>query len=81
MSDLGNLELDKILTLEWPRVVRCVMGDTNTDDFTRGFVRSIARHGKRPEWRPSFKQERLMRLMLRDYSGQPEPYFDPIERD
>lgn len=80
---MTDQELDEILTLHWPVVVRSVMGDARTEDFFRGFARSIARHGKRPDWRPSPAQERIMRQMLRDFAGpsrmEPEP--DLIERD
>jgi len=75
------LELDEILTLRWPRLVRRVMGDLSADDFAKGFVRSIARAGKRPSWRPSVKQERIMRQMLLDYRTEPEPEIDVIERE
>lgn len=73
---MTDLELDEILTLRWPGVMRRVMGDVRTEGFVRGFVRSIARHGKRQAWRPTPKQERLMRQMLVEYSGPPEP--DPV---
>lgn len=77
---MTDLELDKILTLEWPAVVRRVMGDVNTEGFARGFALSIARHGKRPAWRPTPKQEYLMKQFLRDYSGATEPELDLIDR-
>jgi len=73
-------ELDEILTLDWPRVLRRVMADLNADDFTKGFARSIQRHGKRQSWRPTPRQERIMRQMLRDYSGPPEPAPELIEK-
>lgn len=78
---MTDLELDEILTLRWPVVMRRVMGDARTEGFVRSFVRSIARHGKRPSWRPTPKQERIMRQMLMEYSGAPEPEIDLIERD
>lgn len=56
-------ELDQVLTLHWPGVVRHVMAD-GSDPWIKGFVRSIARHGKRATWRPSKKQEHLMRRLL-----------------
>lgn len=73
---MTDLELDEILTLRWPVVMRRVMGDARTEGFVRGFARSIARHGKRPEWHPTPKQERIMRQMLAEFTGPPEP--DPV---
>lgn len=78
---MTDLELDEILTLRWPSVVRRVMGDLTADDFARGFARSIARHGKRPTWHPTPKQERIMRQMLDQYSSAPEPEIELIERE
>lgn len=78
---MTDLELDEILTLRWPVVMRRVMGDARTEGFVRNFARSIARHGKRSAWRPSPKQERIMRQLLVDYSGAPEPEPDLIDRD
>lgn len=62
MSMAGE-ELDQILTLRWPAVVRRVMAE-DVEDWIKGFVRSIAKHGKRPGWTPSPKQEALMRQLL-----------------
>lgn len=56
-------ELDEILTVHWPFIVRRVMAD-GSDEWAKGFVRSIAGHGKRAFWRPSAKQERIMRRLL-----------------
>jgi len=58
-------ELDEILTLYWPRVLRRVMAPGG-DQWARGFARSIARHGKRPGWKPSPKQAWLMRRMVQE---------------
>lgn len=74
-------ELDELLTLRWPGVVRRVMGDLGADQFTKGFVCSIAKHGKRPSWRPSAKQEWVMRQLLAQYSGRQEADVDVIERE
>ncbi len=78
--DMTDVELDQILTLQWPSVVRRIMGDPKADDFAKGFARSIARHGKRPSWRPSQKQARIMREMVDQYGrfGEPDPQL--IER-
>lgn len=77
---MTELELDEILTLRWPAVVRRIMGDLQASDFAKSFARSISRHGKRKDWQPSLKQERLMRSLLVDYgSGYPEPAPDLLE--
>lgn len=78
---MTSIELDMILTLEWPRVLRGIMGDSKASDFSKSFARSIARHGKRPAWHPTQKQERLMRDLLSQYGRNPEPEFDLIERE
>lgn len=74
-------ELDELLTLRWPGVVRRVMGDLNADEFTKGFVRSIAKHGRRATWLPSAKQEWVMRQLLAQYSDRQEADVDVIERE
>lgn len=76
---MTDRELDEILTLRWPMVVRRVMAD-GSDDWLMGFVRSIARHGKRPSWRPSDKQAGIMRRLVSELGTAPEPNFDLIER-
>lgn len=78
---MTELELDKILTLHWPTVMRRVMGDIRTEGFVRNFARSIARQGKRPQWRPTPKQERIMRQMLDEFTSPPEPDQVLIEGD
>lgn len=60
-------ELDEILITWWPCVLRRVMAGDG-DEWARGFARSIARHGKRPSWRPSAKQASIMRQMVRELS-------------
>jgi hypothetical protein len=59
---MTDQELDEILTHHWPLVMRAVMA--GNDDWLKGFVRSIARHGKRASWRPSRKQEQIMRRLV-----------------
>lgn len=76
---MTDRELDEILTLRWPMVVRRVMAD-GTDDWLQGFVRSIARHGKRATWRPSGKQEQIMRRLVSELGTAPEPDIELIER-
>jgi hypothetical protein len=70
-------ELDEAMTFYWPMVVRRVMA--GTDDWLKQFVRSIARHAKRPSWRPSVKQERIIRELLSELHTEPEE-VELIER-
>jgi len=72
-------ELDEILTFHWPLVIRRVMDD-GSDQWLMRFVRSIARRGKRPEWSPSGKQERVMRRLVSDLGAPAEPELELIER-
>ncbi|MDK3019635.1 hypothetical protein [Pseudodonghicola flavimaris] len=67
-------ELDEILTLHWPAVLRCAM--TNGDEWIKGFARSIARHGKRP----TPKQEQIMRRLVIELRSAPEGDLEVIER-
>lgn len=75
---MNEQELDEILTVHWPAVVRRVMAD-DADDWLKGFVRSIARHGKRKSWTPSAKQEALMRKLLAEQHQPRSPQLDLIE--
>lgn len=72
-------ELDEILTQHWPAVMRRVMAD-GSDDWAKGFAKSIARHGKRPGWKPSDKQAWIMRRMVAELGTAPEPEFEVVER-
>ena len=72
-------ELDEILTCRWPMVVRRVMAD-GTDEWLKGFVLSIVKHGKRPAWRPSAKQQQIMRRLVSELGTAPEQNFELIER-
>jgi len=72
-------ELDEILTVRWPSVVRRVMAE-GSDEWLKGFVLSIARHRKRASWRPSEKQQQIMRRLVAELGTAPEPSFDLIER-
>lgn len=76
---MTDCELDEVLTCRWPMVVRRVMAE-GTDEWLKGFVRSIARHGKRAEWRPSGKQEQIMRRLLSELSIGPQPEIEMIEK-
>ncbi len=75
---MTDLELDNILTHRWPLVMRAAMA--GTDDWLKGFVRSIARHGKRASWRPSQKQEEIIRRLVSELGTSPEADIDVIER-
>lgn len=72
-------ELDEIMTFRWPQVVRRIMAE-DCDDWLKGFVRSIARQGKRPTWRPSEKQQQIMRRLVAELGTAPEPEMEVIER-
>lgn len=75
---MTDLELDEILTLHWPRVIRRAMRDG--DEWARGFAKSIARHGKRRSWRPSPKQAHIMRRMVSELAAAPDDELELIER-
>lgn len=76
---MTDRELDEILTFRWPMVLRRVMAD-DTDEWLQGFVRSIARHGKRASWRPSGKQEQIMRRLVSELGTSTETELELIER-
>lgn len=72
-------ELDRILTFHWPSVTRRAMtGDS--DEWTQGFVKSIARNGKRPKWKPTTKQAQIMRRLVSELGTANEPEPELIER-
>ncbi|WP_300071119.1 hypothetical protein [uncultured Ruegeria sp.] len=75
---MTDLELDFILTHRWPLVMRSVMA--GTDQWLKDFVRSIARHGKRSTWRPSEKQEQIMKRLLSEMATSAAEDIDVIER-
>jgi hypothetical protein len=72
-------ELDELLTLYWPQVLRRVMAD-GSDEWIKGFVRSIAKHGKRAAWRPSARQEQIMRRLVSELGTATELEIELIER-
>lgn len=76
---MTDRELDEIMIFRWPMVVRRVMAE-GTDEWLKGFVRSITKHGKRATWRPTDKQEQIMRRLLSELGTPPDGVFDPIER-
>ncbi len=66
-------ELDEILTLYWPRVLRLVMAPGG-NEWARSFALSIGRQSKRPDWRPSPKQAWIMRQMVQElFEPEDEP--------
>ena len=62
-------ELDEIMLLHWPTVMRRAMAEG--DDWLKGFVKSIARHAKRPSWHPSVKQAQIMRRLVAEVGRPP----------
>lgn len=67
---MTSRELDEIMIGRWPTVIRRAMVDG--DEWTRNFVRSIARAYKRPGWMPSPRQEYFMRALLREMQAPAE---------
>lgn len=68
---MTDIELDEILVHSWPMVMRRVISN-GTDEWLKGFVKSIARHGKRAAWRPTPKQARLMRQLVSELGTTPD---------
>ncbi len=76
---MTDRELDEVLTHLWPIVLRRAMAD-GSDEWLKGFVKSIARHSKRATWRPTRKQEQIMRRLVSEVRTSPVPELDLIER-
>lgn len=76
---MSEQELEELLTYRWPMVLRRVMADS-ADDWLKGFVRSIARHGKRASWRPTRKQAQIMRRLAAELGTVPDREVELIER-
>lgn len=76
---MTEIELDEIMTLHWPLVLRRVMAD-GSDDWLKGFVRSIARQAKRVTWRPSRRQAEIMRRLVAEVGAPAEEKMELIER-
>lgn len=72
-------ELDEIMTYRWPLVVRRVLAE-GADQWLKGFVLSIARHGKRATWHPSDKQQQIMRRLVSELGTAPDRDLELIER-
>lgn len=71
-------ELDEIMEMHWPIVLRATM--RGTDEWLKGFVRSIAKHAKKASWRPTAKQEQIMRRLVSELSTAPDMSMEVIER-
>lgn len=67
---MTDRELDEIITYRWPIIMRRVMG--GTDEWLKGFVRSIAKHGKRAAWHPTERQEQIMRRLVIELGTVPD---------
>lgn len=76
---MTSRELDAIMISRWPAVIRRAMVDG--DEWTRNFVRSIARAYKRPGWMPTPKQEFFMRSLLRELNAPSEDDLFIDEKD
>lgn len=68
---MTDIELDQIMIHSWPMVLRRVMSE-DADEWLKGFVRSIARHGKRAAWRPTPKQAQIMRRLVSELGTAPD---------
>ncbi|WP_299677464.1 hypothetical protein [uncultured Roseobacter sp.] len=76
---MTDLELDEILTTRWLLVMRRVMAD-GSDDWIKGFVKSIARQGKRSSWHPTVKQAQIMRRLVSELGATAPCIGELIER-
>lgn len=72
-------ELDEIIETKWPAVVRRAMAD-GSDDWLKGFVRSIAKQAKRANWKPSQRQAQLMRRLVADLALTDQGTAELVER-
>jgi hypothetical protein len=70
-------ELDEILTHHWPLVLRATMA--GTDEWLKGFAKSVARQAKRPSWRPTARQAQIMRRLVSEMGTAPENNMEVIE--
>lgn len=68
---MTDIELDQIMIYSWPMVLRRVMSE-DSDEWLKSFVQSIARHGKRPAWRPTPKQAQIMRRLVSELGTAPD---------
>ena len=75
---MTDLELDRILTFQWPTVVRVVTAGSS-DAWSKGFVRSIAKQGKRPNWKPTPKQAAIMKRFVAELNQSSGEVFEPFE--
>lgn len=77
---MTDLQLDELLTIRWPIVVRRVMADDQSQEWARGFVRSIAKQSKRKAWRPTKKQLAVMERFVVEILPTTESEIEVIER-
>lgn len=75
---MTDRELDEIMLFRWPILVRQAMQEAS-DPWAKGFVLSIARHSKRPNWRPTPKQAGIMRRLLAEMARSDTDPGDLIE--
>ena len=71
-------QLDEIIETKWPAVVRRAMAD-GRDDWIKGFVRSIAKQAKRPNWWPTQRQEQLILKLVAELGATDHGTADLIE--
>ncbi|MGV6839267.1 MAG: hypothetical protein ACWA40_03645 [Planktomarina sp.] len=74
---MTELELDEILTLHWPRVIRRAYACG--DKWAQRFAKSIAKNSKKTTWKPSTKQAVQMRRLVRELSGPKDEPCEVIE--
>jgi hypothetical protein len=72
-------ELDEIIETKWPAVVRRAMAD-GSDEWIKGFVRSIAKQAKRANWKPTQRQASLMRRLVADLTLSNQDMAELVER-
>lgn len=72
-------ELDEIIETKWPAVVRRAMAD-GSDDWIKGFVRSIAKQSKRANWKPSDRQASLMQRLVAELTLADHGITELVER-
>ncbi|TCP39806.1 hypothetical protein [Rhodovulum marinum] len=76
---MTDRELDEIMTVHWPHVLRSVMAD-GSDEWIKGFAKSIAKHGKRPGWRPSARQASIMCRLVAEVRQSTAAELEVLER-
>lgn len=59
---MTSAELDEVLIFYWPMVINRALETGNA--WAVGFAKSIAKHGRNPNWTPSPRQEASMLELL-----------------